>query len=305
MSHPIHLQQRPILSAVFGLALASAVTATSAQAALVEVGGTISINGGTVTSYSDSSSTGSVSEVQDQNSMDFSSNASFRTSVDQNGTFSASTSGRIDDFGISPSNQYSTSAYVEFADSLTNSTTVAQEQLVTISLAAGNAQVHEFDSGGAGDILNTELLLDLSFGSTDVYSSGYRLQNRRGNIFGSQTGSDIFAGAQTSAFGLSNFNWDAQVITVVLGTLNPGTSSNFVYRYSSSSFGSISDAFCDSGEGSLCSSGNSFGDPISFAFSTRAVGGPTTSVPEPATGALLGLGLFALIGSRRRLRNSV
>ncbi len=305
MSHPFHLKQRPILCAVFSLALASTITATSAQAAIIQAGGSVTINGTTVASTMDSSNTNSVTENGAGDSADFTTTGSYRTSVDQSGSFLAATSGSINDFGLAPVNNYETQAFVQFSDTLTNNTTVAQEQLVTINLAAGGASVNQFDAFGSLDSLSTDLMLDLSFGASSVYSSGYRLQNTGGTITRSQLGSDTFAGTAGFAFGLEIFEWDAQAITVALGVLNPGTSSNFTYRYNSSSFGSISNGFCDVGEGSLCGSRNSFGDPVSFAFSTRAVGGPPTGVPEPTTGALLGLGLFALVGSRRRLRNSL
>lgn len=305
MSHPIHIQQRPVLCAVFSLALASAVTATSAQAAIIEAGGSVVLNGTTTASTMDSSSTDSVTESGFGDTADFTTTGSYRTTVDQNGSFLAATSGSINNFGSAPVNNYETQAYVQFSDTLTNSTAVAQEQLVTINLAAGGAQVNQFDAFGGSDSLETELMLDLSFGANNVYSSGFRLENVGGTISRTQLGGDTFAGVSSFAFGLEIFEWDAQVITVALGVLNPGASSNFTYRYNSSSFGSISNGFCDVGEGSLCGSRNSFGDPVSFAFSTRAIGGPVNPVPEPTTGALLGLGLFALIGSRRRLRNAL
>lgn len=300
MNHPYQSHHRPALSAVFTLALAAAVATTSAQAALIEAGGEVYINNVSGANSSASSNSGPLAEIGSDDSADFTTSGSFRTAVDQNGTFTASTNGRINNFGNAPVNSFDIQAYTQYSDDLTNNTTVAQEQLVTINLAAGNAQLHTFDSGGAADYLSTSLQLDLSFGAASIYSSGYSLRNRGGNIVGVQTGTDTFLGTTNTAFGLRTFDWDAQVITLVLGTLDPGASSSFTYRYDSQSIGSISNAFCDSGEGSLCVSSNAFGDPVSFAFSTRAVGGPSTSVPEPGTMALLGFGLFALISSRRR-----
>lgn len=304
MSHPVQIQNRPVLCAVFGLALASAVTATSAQAALIEASGSFTINGGTPVTSSDNSDTDSVSASGSGSSADFAAGTSFLTSVDQDGTFSVASGGNISSFGMAPANSYEAEASILFSESLTNTTAFVQEQLVTINLAAGAAEVSNFDFSGSSDALSTKLMLDLSFGSTNVYSSGYQLQNNGGIISRVQLGSDLFVGTENNPIGASNFSWSSQVITIVLGQLNPGTSSTFNYSYGTSSSGSISDAFCDVGEGSVCGSRNNFSDPISFALSTRVVGGPTTSVPEPATGALLGLGLFALLGSRRRLRNS-
>ena len=194
---------------------------------------------------------------------------------------------------------------------ITNNSGVAQNYSFNFFIYYGSLSANDNGAGGTG---YSEYMVNiLRDGSTSLFSSAAKIASD-GTL--TTSGTTLDGASQSGTY----FSWGGTYFTIDLGILNPGDFTSVQYDLVGHAFGGYGfsgtcngygDGYGDEGfrvavvieNGNCTGSSNAFlGDPDSLNTTPiPGIGITAQSVPEPATLALLGIGLAAF-GLRRRPR---
>jgi len=295
------------------VAVIAVLSAPATQALEIDATVEYTLDGSPITTtHSENASTGTVDVLAGSSSP--TSNVFYHTYGSTNGNFGS----RVDGNGV-----YDITGTFTYSNTIFNTSGIDLAYAFSFDIIPGEISVNGIPD--VGEFANSSYSIDVSLDGNSIFDSAASLNLVNGSApTFSDSGSTSLGGSYNAGADYARYNWGTYSDTLDLGVFGSGDSFDLVYTLVahadgnclSSSSGTndrnLDDDFGFDGSegGTNCGSLSRSGDPFQFGnqgnfASISSTPANASDVPEPASLALMGIGLAGIAGSVKRRRKKL